>query len=143
MIEIKNLTLNVKAVNNALKGNDSLTIESGNITAISTKGDSLKTTNTDISAKGNQRGDITILGGVLNLYAACDCIDAAYNVIIQNDPVINCYTDSFSDYSEEVSSTSSKILYLKIVLFQKYWIKWKDIGETVEEDMLKGNNFLN
>lgn len=113
-LEIKNLTFNVKAPNNALKGNDSLTIESGNITAISTKGDSLKTDNSDISSKGNQRGNITILGGTLNLYAACDTIDAAYNVEISDSAIINCYTDSFSEYSEEVSATSSSELYLKI-----------------------------
>lgn len=110
---IKNLSLHVKAINNAIKGNDSLTIESGNITAISTKGDCLKTTNTDISSKGNQRGTITISGGVLNLYAACDAIDAAYDVIINNNPTINCYTDSYSEYSEEVSVVSNNIIYLK------------------------------
>lgn len=112
-LEIKNLTLTAKAVNNAIKGNDSLTIESGNITAISTKGDALKTTNTDISSKGNQRGTITISGGTLNLYAACDAIDAAYDVKISNNPTINCYTDSYSEYSEEVSAVASNTLYLK------------------------------
>ncbi|MGM9971426.1 MAG: carbohydrate-binding domain-containing protein [Anaeroplasmataceae bacterium] len=113
-LEIKNLSLNVTAVNNALKGNDSLTIESGNIVAISTKGDSLKTDNSDISSKGNQRGTITISGGSLDLYAACDCIDASYDVLILNNPVINCYTDSYSNYSEEVSATSASTLYLRI-----------------------------
>lgn len=113
-LEIKNLTLNVKAVNNAIKGNDSITIESGNIKAISTNGDSLKTDNSDVSSKGNQRGTITISGGNLNLYAACDCIDASYDVVIENDPIINCYTDSFSEYSEEVSATASQTLYLRI-----------------------------
>ena len=113
-LRIKNLNLNVKAPNNALKGNDSLTIESGNITAVSTKGDALKTDNSDISSKGNQRGTITILGGTINLYSACDTIDASYNVEISDAAIVNCYTDSYSEYSEEVSATSTSELYLKI-----------------------------
>lgn len=111
---IKNLSLNVKAVNNAIKGNDSITIESGTIKAVSTKGDALKTTNSDVSSKGKQRGTITINGGILDLYAACDTIDASYDVVINNDPIINCYTESFSEYSEEVSFVSKNVLYLEI-----------------------------
>lgn len=112
-LEIKNVTLNAKAVNNTLKGNDSLTIESGTISAISTKGDTLKTDNTSLSSKGNQRGTITISGGTLNLYAACDCIDASYNVVINNEPIINCFTESYSSYSEEVAAKNDSILYLR------------------------------
>lgn len=89
-LEIKNLTLEVNAPNNALKGNDSITIESGTIKAISSSGDALKTENSDISSKGNQRGIITILDGTLNLYAACDGIDAAYDCIIEGG-TINIY----------------------------------------------------
>lgn len=110
-LTIKNLTLSVKAVNNAIKGNDSLTIQSGTITAISTQGDALKTENTDISSKGNQRGTVTIEDGTLNLYAACDAIDAAYNIQISGG-TINAYTESYSPYSEEVTVTSESLLYL-------------------------------
>lgn len=113
-LDIKNLTLNVRAVNNAIKGNDSLTIESGVLNVISTQGDCLKTDNSNISSKGNQRGTITINGGTLNLYAACDCIDASYDVVINNNPIINCYTESYSIYSEEISITTSTTLYLKV-----------------------------
>ena len=48
-LDIKNLTLEVTCVNNALKGNDSVTIESGNLTLISKGGDGIKTTNSDKS----------------------------------------------------------------------------------------------
>lgn len=113
-LKIKNLALNVTAKNNALKGNDSLTLESANLTAISKQGDALKTKNTDISSKGNQRGTITIDGGTLNLYAATDAIDASYDVIIDGNPEINCYTNKYSEYSEEIESTSKDTLYLKI-----------------------------
>jgi len=112
-LEIKNLTLNVNVPNNALKGNDSLTIESGVIKAISSSGDALKTENSDISDKGNQRGIITINGGTLDLFAACDAIDASYNVII-NGGTINAYTEKYSEYSGEVSVTNSTKMYIRV-----------------------------
>lgn len=112
-LNIKNLTLKVNAPNNAIKGNDSLTIESGNITAISSSGDALKTENSDISEKGNQRGIIHIIDGTLNLFAACDAIDASFDVIIDGGN-INIYTEKYSSYSGDVSITTSKTLYLRV-----------------------------
>ena len=98
-LEIKNLTLKVTAPNNAIKGNDSLTVKSGEITAISTGGDALKTDNSDVSSKGNQRGTVTISGGNLTLYAACDGIDAAYDVVISGTPNITVNTYTYSAYT--------------------------------------------
>lgn len=112
-LKIKNLTLEVNAPNNALKGNDSITIESGTIKAISSSGDALKTENSDISSKGNQRGIITILDGTLNLYAACDGIDAAYDCIIEGG-TINIYTEKYSSYSGDVTVNSTSVMYLRI-----------------------------
>ena len=112
-LNIKNLTLEVNVPNNALKGNDSLTIESGTIKAISSSGDALKTENSDISSKGNQRGIITILDGTLNLYAACDGIDAAYDCIIEGG-LINIYTEKYSSYSGDVTTPVSSTMYLRI-----------------------------
>ena len=112
-LEIKNLTLEVNAPNNALKGNDSITIESGTIKAISSSGDALKTENSDISSKENQRGIITILDGTLDLYAACDGIDASYDCIIEGG-TINIYTEKYSSYSGDVTVNSTTSLYLRI-----------------------------
>ena len=112
-LEIKNLTLEVNAPNNALKGNDSITIESGTIKAISSSGDALKTENTDVSEKGKQRGIITIIDGTLDLYAACDGIDASYDCIIEGG-TINIYTEKYSTYSGDVTVNSSTIMYLRI-----------------------------
>lgn len=109
-LKIKNLTLKVTAPNNAIKGNDSLTIESGEIRAVSTSGDALKTSNSDISSKGNQRGTIEITGGTITLWAGCDGIDAAYNVVISGTPDIVIYTNSYSSYtvsSLKTTKTSS------------------------------------
>lgn len=77
-LSIKNVIVKVTAVNNAVKGNDAVDIESGNIIAISAKGDGIKTSNSSISNKGNQKGIVTITGGNIDVYAACDGIDAAY-----------------------------------------------------------------
>lgn len=106
-IEIKNLTLYVNSLNNAIKGNDSVSIESGNITAISTGGDGIKTTNTGLSSKGNQKGSINISGGEVNIYSCCDGIDAAYDVVISDSAIINIYTDTYSSYTEEVYELTS------------------------------------
>ena len=112
-LEIKNVTLDVNVPNNALKGNDSLTIESGIIKAISSSKDALKTENTDISDKGNQRGIITINGGTIDLYSAFDGIDAAYNVII-NDGKINIHTDKYSTYTGEIVVPTNDKVYLRV-----------------------------
>ena len=82
-LKVKNLTLYVNCTDNALKGNDSVTITgTANLTLIATQGDGIKTSNSDISSKGNQKGTITIESGTVNVYAACDGLDAAYNVVI-------------------------------------------------------------
>ncbi|MBQ9746767.1 MAG: carbohydrate-binding domain-containing protein [Clostridia bacterium] len=106
-LEIKNLSLFVTCEDNALKGNDGVSVLSGSITLIARTGDGIKTSNSDISAKGNQRGNITVSGGTLNICAACDGMDAAHNVVIEEGegaPTVNIYTDKYSEYSENVES---------------------------------------
>lgn len=88
-IKIKNLKLEVTAANNAIKGNDSITVESGTIKLVAKDGDGLKTKNNDVSAKGKQRGLIKIEGGVLDIYADSDCIKAAYDVVIAPEAEVN------------------------------------------------------
>ena len=106
-LSIKNVIVKVTAVNNAVKGNDAVDIESGNIIAISAKGDGIKTSNSSISNKGKQKGIVTITGGNIDIYAACDGINAAYGVDISGDGNLNIYTDTYSEYSEEVTSSGS------------------------------------
>lgn len=106
-LSIKNVIVKVTAVNNAVKVNDAVDIESGNIIAISAKGDGIKTSNSSISNNGNQKGIVTITGGNIDVYAACDGIDAAYGVDISGDGNLNIYTDTYSEYSEEVTSSGS------------------------------------
>lgn len=113
-LEVKNLTLTVHCVKNALKGNDSVTLENVTATLISTQGDGIKTTNSNVSDKGNQRGTITIAGGTYHVYAACDGIDAAYDVVIDDETtVLNIFTDKYSNYSEEVTAVSENVYYIR------------------------------
>lgn len=106
-ISIKNVTIKVNAVNNAIKGNDEVAIESGEIIDISRKGDGIKTSNSSLSTKGKQKGNVIISGGNIDIYAACDGIDAAYGVDVSGDGNLNIYTDTYSDYSEAVAADNS------------------------------------
>ena len=113
-LKIKNLTLSVACLDNALKGNDSVTVENATTKLIASVGDCIKTTNSDISEKGNQRGDIAILGGSHALYAACDGIDAAHDVVIQEETTtLSIYTDKYSNYSKEVIANSASSFYIR------------------------------
>ncbi|MDY6367159.1 MAG: carbohydrate-binding domain-containing protein, partial [Clostridia bacterium] len=113
-LKIKNATVKVTAPNNAIKGKDNVNILSGNLIAISTMGDGMKTENTDISSKGNQRGSITITGGTVNIYAAGDGIQAAYNFVMEDDgdstiaePTVEIFTGSYSNYTASSAATDS------------------------------------
>ena len=121
-LQVKNLTLLVACIDNSLKGNDGIEIEGGNTTLIASGGDCIKTSNSDISEKGNQRGSVSIVGGTHNLYAACDGIDAAYNVSIDDSTtVLNIYTDKYSNYSKEVTATSSDTNYIRFTSNAYYY----------------------
>lgn len=117
-VEIKNLNLKINSVNHGVKGNDSITIESGNLD-INCGGDGFKTENTDISSKGNQRGNITINGGTIKVNSWGDAISAAYDTIIEeldsdNPITLDLKTNKYSSYSGEVVDTSANTFYLKM-----------------------------
>ncbi len=112
-IDIKNVTLKITAANNALRGNDSVDITSGDLILIAKGGDGIKTSNSDISSKGNQRGTVTISGGNVDIYACCDGINAAYDIIISTEGNLNIYTDKYSSYASG-KVTSGKDFYLVI-----------------------------
>ena len=121
-LQVKNLTLFVACADNALKGNECVEITGGNTTLIASVGDCIKTSNSDISEKGNQRGTVSILGGTHTLYAACDGIDAAYNVSIDDSTtVLNIYTDKYSNYSKEVTASSSDTNYIRFTSNAYYY----------------------
>ncbi|MCQ2800018.1 MAG: carbohydrate-binding domain-containing protein [Bacilli bacterium] len=92
-------TINVTSINHAVKGNDSITVESGTINLISKCGSGLKTENTSISSKGNQKGSINITGGDITISSCEDAIEAAYDVVIENEPKLDIKTSSYSPYT--------------------------------------------
>lgn len=103
-LQVKNLSLLVVCEDNALKGNDSVSITGGATTLIATDGDAIKTVSTDYSSKGKQRGSVSIAGGTHTLYAASDGIDASYNVTLDTGldtaTSLTVYTDQYSNYSK-------------------------------------------
>ena len=81
-LTIQKLTLKVTGYNNALKGNNSVTINSGEIQAYAKTGNGIKTEDSDLSSKGKQRGTIAINGGSVYIDSLHDAVDAVYNVEI-------------------------------------------------------------
>lgn len=111
-LSVKNLTLKVTAVGNALKGNDSVEIKSGSLILVSTANDGVKTENTGVSSKGKQRGTVSIAGGQVDIYAACDGISAAYNVEISEEEscAVNIFTASYADVGEAVADAETYLI---------------------------------
>ena len=107
-LTVKNLTLSVTCRDNALKGNDSVTVAGGTIRLVASAGDGIKTKNTDVSAKGKQRGTVMLSGCTAEIYAACDGIDAAYDAVIEEDTVLSVYTDSYSEYTDEAAANEKQ-----------------------------------
>ena len=103
-LSVKNVTLNASAPNNVLKGKDSVTIESGKLTLVSSGGDGIKTVDTDISSSGKQRGTIEIKGGTINISAAYDGIDAAYDLNVSGGSI------SIKTNEYRTSSSASPLL---------------------------------
>lgn len=118
-LTIQKLTLKVTAYNNALKGNDSVTVKSGVVVAISTNGDGVKTENTDVNKNGVTRGDITLQGGEITVYAAGDGFQAAHNFIMETgeegeEASVTIYTGSYSGYTaSDAEETSYKGVKVK------------------------------
>lgn len=102
-LKLQKLTLRISSVDNALKGNDGVVIDSGELTLISRGGDGIKTSNSSLSSKGKQKGSVEINDGNIAIYAARDGIDAAFDVYI-NGGSVDIYTDRYSSYSEGIAA---------------------------------------
>lgn len=113
-LKVKNLSLDVVCMDNALKGNDSVIIESGVVKLVAKAGDGIKTTNSHINSNENQKGTINIQSASVEVYAACDGIDSSYDVVIDNDnAIVNIYTDKYSGYSDVVTDTTEGFYYIR------------------------------
>lgn len=81
-ITIKELTLSVDAYNTAIRGKDSIEIESGKIT-IESNNDGLKSTNAEEAGKGY----ILITGGDITIDAGDDCIQSETDVTVSGGKI--------------------------------------------------------
>ena len=81
-LTIQKLTTKVTGYNNAIKGNNSVTITSGTIQAYAKTGNGIKTEDNDVSSSGNQKGTVAINGGYVYVDSLHDAIDSAYDVVV-------------------------------------------------------------
>ena len=81
-LTIQKLTMKVVGYNNAIKGNNSVTIASGTIQAYAKTGNGIKTEDNDVSSSGNQKGTVAINGGYVYVDSLHDAIDSAYDVVV-------------------------------------------------------------
>ncbi len=81
-LTIQKLTTKITGYNNAIKGNNSITITSGTVQAYAKTGNGLKSEDSDLTSKGKQKGTIAINGGTVYVDSLHDAIDASYNVEI-------------------------------------------------------------
>ncbi len=117
-VKVQKQTLNITAVNHAIRGNDSVTITSGTLD-ISCGGDAFHTENSDVSSKGNQKGDVTINGGNITINSWSDALQAAHDVVIEEldmeAPIsMNIKTNKYSSYSGSTVETSTSNFYLRM-----------------------------
>ncbi|MBR6897177.1 MAG: carbohydrate-binding domain-containing protein [Lachnospiraceae bacterium] len=130
-LDIKNLTLTVTANNVAIRGNDSVNIASGTITAISVGGDGIKTTNSKSSNKGKQKGDVTISSGSVDIYAAKDGISAVASALIGGDARVSIHTDSYSSYSQAQAAGGDMYIVIPSDMYSEektYWAYYYNEG---------------
>ena len=117
-VKVQKQTLNISAVHHGIKGNDSVTIVSGTVN-ITCGGDGLHTENSDISSKGNQRGNVTVSGGNVTINSWGDAVAASYNAVIEeiDESVPTSFvakTNKYSSYSGTTVETSESYFYLKM-----------------------------
>ena len=124
-MSVKEVNLQVNAFGNALRGNDTLTIKSGRLLLESTGSDGIKTSNSDISSKGNQRGIVTISGGQVDIYSSKDGISSSYNVDISNaEPCsVNIYT---SDYAKDKDGSAARTSDIYLIVPQTLYSEGTD-----------------
>ena len=111
-LKIQKLSLKSTAYNNALKGKESVTVTSGFVIAVSTNGDGVKTEKTNADKNGATRGDITISGGSVAVFAAGDGFQAAHDFVLTVGgeaaaPEVAVITGSYSSCTASDASTTS------------------------------------
>ncbi len=117
-LSIKNTVLRVEAANDALRGNDSVTAESGSIILIA-GGNGIVTSNSELSSSGNQKGNITILDGNILIRSSGDAVDSAASVSIENGQ-ISLFTGSHAEAPEEENGNDLYIVISEAQYSENY-----------------------
>ncbi len=109
-LTIQKLSLSATGYNNALKGNSSVTITSGEVQAYAKTGNGIKTEDSDLSSKSKQRGTIAISGGTVYVDSLHDGLDAAYNVEVSqaDETVATTLSVKTGTYAAYYSKSSFK-----------------------------------
>ena len=112
-LTIQKLTMKVVGYNNAIKGNNSVTIASGTIQAYAKTGNGIKTEDNGVSSSGNQKGTVAINGGYIYVDSLHDAIDSAYDVVVDQldtevETSVNIKTGKNSTYYSSLFKADSE-----------------------------------
>lgn len=108
-LTIQKLTMKVVGYNNAIKGNNSITITSGTVQTYAKTGNGIKTEDNDVSSSGNQKGTVAINGGYVYVDSLHDAIDSAYDVVVdQTDSEVSTSVNIKTGKNSSYYSSSFK-----------------------------------
>ncbi len=98
-LKLKNVRLKAETNGTALRGSDSVTVESAELLLVAGK-HGIKTANSKTSSKGSQRGTVTVMSGSVEIHAGAAAIDAAYDFKLDpaGDCSVNIYTDAYAGF---------------------------------------------
>ncbi|MBR3970380.1 MAG: carbohydrate-binding domain-containing protein [Ruminococcus sp.] len=157
-LKIYNGTIIVNAVDDGLRGKDSVTVGNSadtdfsalNLTVNTTQGDGIKSTGTDASTADKAYGNVTINGGTLDINSHADGIQGEQSVVI-NGGTIDIYTYEGAGFSGTVSgntggwggssSTASPDVSAKgikaVGLYDSAGTTWQSVGDiTINGGMI-------
>ncbi|MBO5343354.1 MAG: carbohydrate-binding domain-containing protein [Ruminococcus sp.] len=157
-LKIYNGTIIVNAIDDGLRGKDSVTVGNSadtdfsalNLTVNTTQGDGIKSTGTDASTADKAYGNVTINGGTLDINSHADGIQGEQSVVI-NGGTIDIYTYEGAGFSGTVSgntggwggssSTASPDVSAKgikaVGLYDSAGTTWQSVGDiTINGGMI-------
>ena len=157
-LKIYNGTITVNAVDDGLRGKDSVTVGNAadtdfstlKLTVNTTQGDGIKSTGTEASTADKAYGNVTINGGTLDINSHADGIQGEQSVVI-NGGTIDIYTYEGAGFSGTVSgntggwggssSTASPDVSAKgikaVGLYDSAGTTWQSVGDiTINGGMI-------
>ena len=109
-LTIQKLTMKVTGYNNALKGNNSVEITSGEVQAYAKTGSGIKTEDSDLTSNGKQKGNIYLYGGNIYVDSRSDAIESSYNIEVdKSDSEVETNISIKSGKQSSLYSSSIKV----------------------------------